>query len=309
MAGRLGSQTVAPRLAEATSHPRRRLAGDLPRGGPGRGRRPDHAPVGGLRGLRRNHENRSDDRARRQGVTSSSRRPTTCGSTRPSAAPLRRQRRRDRARRHGHRREPEARPRSRRPDLQEQLAERLGKSQAMVSGAESGRVRVSSRYVAAVVEACGLHLSGWPARTAKRARGPDGARRRSLAEERPRGSEGSVPSGARLPGGEQYPPHRARRSTPAWPRARRTRTHPPPPHPHVPGRVVLRRPPPGAPQVPPHAPGRGPPMHAFRAPAHPRPAVHGALLAPPRSEPLRARLDGAWEEAILRRPVRRGGQA
>jgi ribosome-binding protein aMBF1 (putative translation factor) len=45
---------------------------------------------------------------------------------------------------------------------QEQLAERLGKSQAMVSGAESGRVRVSARYVASVVKACGLP-EGWPA--------------------------------------------------------------------------------------------------------------------------------------------------
>lgn len=45
---------------------------------------------------------------------------------------------------------------------QEQLAERLGKSQAMVSGAENGRVRVSARYVAAVLKACGLP-STWTA--------------------------------------------------------------------------------------------------------------------------------------------------
>jgi ribosome-binding protein aMBF1 (putative translation factor) len=45
---------------------------------------------------------------------------------------------------------------------QEQLAERLGKSQAMVSGAESGRVRVSARYIAGVLEACGLP-EDWPA--------------------------------------------------------------------------------------------------------------------------------------------------
>jgi ribosome-binding protein aMBF1 (putative translation factor) len=39
---------------------------------------------------------------------------------------------------------------------QEQLASLLGKSQAMVSGVENGRVRFSKRYVAAVLEACGL---------------------------------------------------------------------------------------------------------------------------------------------------------
>ncbi len=46
---------------------------------------------------------------------------------------------------------------------QAELAERLGKSQAMVSGAESGRVRVSARYVATVLAACGLP-EAWPAR-------------------------------------------------------------------------------------------------------------------------------------------------
>ncbi len=39
---------------------------------------------------------------------------------------------------------------------QEQLAERLNKSQPMISGAESGRVSVSERYVAAVLRACEL---------------------------------------------------------------------------------------------------------------------------------------------------------
>ncbi len=39
---------------------------------------------------------------------------------------------------------------------QGELAERLGKSQAMVTGAESGRVRVGERYVASVLAACGL---------------------------------------------------------------------------------------------------------------------------------------------------------
>jgi ribosome-binding protein aMBF1 (putative translation factor) len=52
---------------------------------------------------------------------------------------------------------------------QEQLAKRLGKSQAMVSGAEGGRVRVSTRYVAAVVKACGLP-EGWPSPPAKKPR-------------------------------------------------------------------------------------------------------------------------------------------
>lgn len=36
------------------------------------------------------------------------------------------------------------------------LAEKLGKGQSIVSGAESGRVHVGERYVAAVLQACGL---------------------------------------------------------------------------------------------------------------------------------------------------------
>jgi ribosome-binding protein aMBF1 (putative translation factor) len=39
---------------------------------------------------------------------------------------------------------------------QAELAEKLGKAQPMVSGAEAGRVRVGERYVAAVLKACGL---------------------------------------------------------------------------------------------------------------------------------------------------------
>jgi hypothetical protein len=42
------------------------------------------------------------------------------------------------------------------------LAAKLGKSQTLVSGAESGRVQVSDRYVAAVLKACGLP-PGWRA--------------------------------------------------------------------------------------------------------------------------------------------------
>lgn len=39
---------------------------------------------------------------------------------------------------------------------QSELAERLGKSQTMVSQAESGAARVSERYVRSVLAACGL---------------------------------------------------------------------------------------------------------------------------------------------------------
>lgn len=42
------------------------------------------------------------------------------------------------------------------------LAEKLGKAQPMVSGAETGTVRVGERYVAAVLKACGLP-PGWKA--------------------------------------------------------------------------------------------------------------------------------------------------
>jgi ribosome-binding protein aMBF1 (putative translation factor) len=53
------------------------------------------------------------------------------------------------------------------------LAKKLKVSQPMVSGAESGRVRVSDRYVRNVLKACGLP-EGWsshkPAKSRKRAR-------------------------------------------------------------------------------------------------------------------------------------------
>lgn len=39
---------------------------------------------------------------------------------------------------------------------QAELAERMGKSQPMISGAESGSISVSDRYIAAVLKACGL---------------------------------------------------------------------------------------------------------------------------------------------------------
>jgi ribosome-binding protein aMBF1 (putative translation factor) len=39
---------------------------------------------------------------------------------------------------------------------QAELAERMGKSQTMISQAESGTARVSERYVRAVLKACGL---------------------------------------------------------------------------------------------------------------------------------------------------------
>jgi ribosome-binding protein aMBF1 (putative translation factor) len=44
---------------------------------------------------------------------------------------------------------------------QQELAARLGKSQAMVSSAERGTVRVGPRYVQAVLKACGLPKT-WP---------------------------------------------------------------------------------------------------------------------------------------------------
>jgi ribosome-binding protein aMBF1 (putative translation factor) len=47
---------------------------------------------------------------------------------------------------------------------QDELAQKLGKTQPMVSGAESGAVRVGSRYVAAVLEACGLPKDWKPRR-------------------------------------------------------------------------------------------------------------------------------------------------
>jgi DNA-binding transcriptional regulator YiaG len=48
---------------------------------------------------------------------------------------------------------------------QVQLAERLGKSQTLVAQAESGKVDVSARYVAGVLQACGLPKY-WPAKSA-----------------------------------------------------------------------------------------------------------------------------------------------
>jgi ribosome-binding protein aMBF1 (putative translation factor) len=54
---------------------------------------------------------------------------------------------------------------------QAQLAERMDKSQTMVSQAESGVMRVSERYVRSVLKACGLPMS-WtgskPSKTRKR---------------------------------------------------------------------------------------------------------------------------------------------
>jgi DNA-binding XRE family transcriptional regulator len=50
---------------------------------------------------------------------------------------------------------------------QSELAERMGKSQTMVSQAESGTARVSERYVRAVLEACGLP-EDWGGKTAAR---------------------------------------------------------------------------------------------------------------------------------------------
>lgn len=50
---------------------------------------------------------------------------------------------------------------------QAELASALSKSQPMVSGAESGSISVSERYVKAVLEACGLPES-WTGPKAKR---------------------------------------------------------------------------------------------------------------------------------------------
>jgi ribosome-binding protein aMBF1 (putative translation factor) len=52
---------------------------------------------------------------------------------------------------------------------QAELAERMGKSQTMVSQAESGTARVSERYVRAVLDACGLP-EDWKERKAARRR-------------------------------------------------------------------------------------------------------------------------------------------
>jgi len=53
---------------------------------------------------------------------------------------------------------------------QSELAERMGKSQTLVSQAESGTARVSERYVRAVLEACGLPADWSGPRTGKRQR-------------------------------------------------------------------------------------------------------------------------------------------
>lgn len=70
---------------------------------------------------------------------------------------------------------------------QEELAARLGKSQAMVSGAENGRVRVSSRYVAAVLKACDLP-EDWPSSAAPKPPSPP------RPSGRPKGSTPAPPS-------------------------------------------------------------------------------------------------------------------
>ena len=60
---------------------------------------------------------------------------------------------------------------------QAQLAQRMGKSQTMVSQAESGSARVSERYVKAVLEACGLP-DDWAGPKPKRAKRAQRARKR-----------------------------------------------------------------------------------------------------------------------------------
>lgn len=52
---------------------------------------------------------------------------------------------------------------------QNALAEKLGKSQPMVSGAETGSIAVGEAYVAAVLKACGLPKMWKPEPPAKRA--------------------------------------------------------------------------------------------------------------------------------------------
>ena len=59
---------------------------------------------------------------------------------------------------------------------QAQLADRMGKSQTLISQAESGTARVSERYVCAVLKACGLPAD-WNGQKVKPARGT--ARRKS----------------------------------------------------------------------------------------------------------------------------------
>ena len=52
---------------------------------------------------------------------------------------------------------------------QAELAKKMGKSQTMVSQAESGTARISERYVRAVLKACGLPL-GWSGPRSRKAR-------------------------------------------------------------------------------------------------------------------------------------------
>ncbi len=53
---------------------------------------------------------------------------------------------------------------------QAELAKRLRRSQAMVSSAESGGMRVGERYVLAVLKACGLPASWKPKKAIARAK-------------------------------------------------------------------------------------------------------------------------------------------
>jgi ribosome-binding protein aMBF1 (putative translation factor) len=50
---------------------------------------------------------------------------------------------------------------------QGQLAEKLGKSQTLVSLSEAGRERIGEKYVAAVLKACGLPKDWKPSKTAR----------------------------------------------------------------------------------------------------------------------------------------------
>jgi transcriptional regulator with XRE-family HTH domain len=52
---------------------------------------------------------------------------------------------------------------------QPELAKKLRKSQSMVAGAEAGRIRVSERYVLAVLKACGLPKD-WAQKTGAKGR-------------------------------------------------------------------------------------------------------------------------------------------
>src|SRR5258708_36508589 len=63
---------------------------------------------------------------------------------------------------------------------QAELASKLGKAQPMISGAESGTVRVGERHVAAVLKACGLPKDWKPSKGSTR------ARRREACDEGPR---------------------------------------------------------------------------------------------------------------------------